>query len=294
MLKTWLFYCSYAVRFIIGRRQPPLVLGLIITDRCNLSCRHCRLASRTGQDMPAGTILEMLRMYHRRGYRDLYLEGGEPFLWRDPAYTLDEIIDEARKIGFFHVHLYTNGLFPLETHADAIWVSIDGLQRSYTAIRGPHFPRVVKHISEARHPRMIIIFTVNQINKSEIEEFLIWVRSSGFRVKGVMFYFHTPYYGIDDLFIDFEERKRIIATLIRCKRQGLPVFNSYAALGALKTGLWKRPISVSLVAGLEGEHVCCRNNEKVTCLHCGYSACAEIVEGQNLKPSALKVLLGFW
>jgi MoaA/NifB/PqqE/SkfB family radical SAM enzyme len=294
MLKAWLFYAGYAVTYLIGQKQAPLILGLIITDRCNLSCRHCRLGSRQGRDMPAAVILERLRHYHRLGYRDLYLEGGEPYLWRDPEYTLDEIIDEARRIGYFHVHLYTNGLFPLETRADALWVSVDGLEESHNAIRGPHFQRVIANLRNSSHDRIIIIYTVNRINEGEIEQFLSFVREAGLGVRGVMFYFHTPYYGVDELFIGPEERARVIERLLRCKKQGLPVINSVAALRALQSGRWKRPTAVSLVASLEGESVCCRNNDPFTCRHCGYSACAELVEGQRFKPSALRLLLRFW
>ena len=50
-----------------------------------------------------------------RGFRELYFSGGEPMLWRDGDHTLADAIAEAKRIGFFHVHVYTNGLLGLET-----------------------------------------------------------------------------------------------------------------------------------------------------------------------------------
>ena len=49
-----------------------------------------------------------------------------------------------------------------------------------------------------------------------------------------MFYFHTPYYGIDELFLSAEERAPVIERLRGCIRAGLPVLNSHAGLRALE------------------------------------------------------------
>ena len=45
----------------------------------------------------------------RRGCRELYLSGGEPMLWRDGSRIEEDIVVEARRLGYFHVHVYTNG-----------------------------------------------------------------------------------------------------------------------------------------------------------------------------------------
>ncbi len=55
-----------------------------------------------------------------------------------------------------------------------------------------------------------------------------------------MFYFHTPYYGYDELFLDAEERAPVIDRLLACSRAGLPVLNSRAGLLALRSGRWTR------------------------------------------------------
>jgi len=35
-LLAWLFYAQYAVSFLVARREPSLILGLIITDHIRL------------------------------------------------------------------------------------------------------------------------------------------------------------------------------------------------------------------------------------------------------------------
>jgi len=115
-------------------------------------------------------------------------------------------------------------------------------------------------------------------------------------VIGVMFYFHTPYYGRDDLFLDAEERAPAIDELITCIREGLPVLNSRSALRALRSGAWPRPLRLALVADVDGEWVCCRASGAPgdVCADCGYAACTELVMAQRLRPSAVLAMLRYW
>ena len=107
-----------------------------------------------------------------------------------------------------------------------------------------------------------------------------------FPIIGVMFYFHTPYYGIDELFLTAEERVPIIDRLLDYKREGMPIINSRAGLLALKSGNWPRRLPVTRVADIDSEHVCCRATDDI-CADCGYAACTEITEFRQLRLSAI-------
>ena len=64
-----------------------------------------------------------------RGFRELYFSGGDPMLWRDGDYTLADAIAEAKRIGYFHVHIYTNGLLGIEpqrTSSGSAWMDCPG------------------------------------------------------------------------------------------------------------------------------------------------------------------------
>jgi hypothetical protein len=108
-----------------------------------------------------------------------------------------------------------------------------------------------------------------------------------------MFYFHTPYYGRDELFLTVGERAPIIDRLAECMRRGLPVLNSKAGLQALKSGEWPRRTPAARVADVDGESVCCRAPDEA-CADCGYAACTEIVEFQRLRPSAVVAMARYW
>jgi len=283
-------YIWFGFRFIVLRQEVPFVLGFIPTNKCNLKCKSCRVANTGIPDMTMDEVRIKLADFHRRGFRELYIEGGEPFMWRDGDYRLNDIVFEAQRIGYFHTHIYTNGMFPLTGDADLYWVSVDGMRQGFADNRGDHFDRVIEHIKAAGHLNIVIIFTVNSFNRDQIRTFLEFVRQE-LDIVGVIFYFHTPYYGIDELFIDAPERGGIIDDLIRYRKEGLPVFNSVAALKALKSGKWKRPNNTWVIADASREYVCCRAPSELACTHCGYSACTEITAAQNLSPGALFNLL---
>jgi MoaA/NifB/PqqE/SkfB family radical SAM enzyme len=287
------FYVPFAWRFVILQRPAPLIYGIALTDRCNLACRGCHVSNTGRRDMTWDEVVGAMRDAWSRGFRDLYFSGGEPMMWRDSQRTLPDAIAEARRIGFFHVHVYTNGLLGLEPSADLVWVSMDGLPGVFEQRRGDHFRQVEQAVRTGSPPKVAVIYVVDRNTAGGVEPFLLWVRDTKLPVLGVMFYFHTPYYGRDELFLDARERAPVIDRLLGGLRNGLPIMNSRAGLTALRSGDWPRRFPVSAVVDVDGESVCCRAADDV-CEDCGYAACTELTEFQRLRPSAVLGMLRYW
>lgn len=286
-------YFKLAYDFLLLKKDRPYILGLVITDLCNLNCKHCRVANIYKRHMPYSEIEKHLRTYYSRGTRFLYLEGGEPYLWRDNQYCLEDIIQLAKRIGYLRIHIYTNGTSPLTAHPDFTWVSMDGLAETYRAIRGIPIDRVLNHIHKADHQRLAIIYTVNTINSGEIRKFLNFIQFELPKLK-VMFFFHTPYYGVDSLLLSDREREEAIKTIIGCKKEGLPVLNSKAGLQAIASGLYNRPMRISWVVDQTGEYPCCRTyGHPEVCQNCGYSSGVEITLLRSLRPSVVKEMISW-
>ena len=165
------------VRPEIPRRPPrspketPLIRGLVLTNRCNLHCRHCNVATRGPKDLDFAEVTAAVDAFYREGGRCLYLEGGEPFLWHDGPRRLDDIVDYAHGLGYLTVVVYTNGTLPLRTSADTVFVSVDGLRATHDALRGTSFDRIMRNIQESAHPSLFINYTINSRNKDEIRAF---------------------------------------------------------------------------------------------------------------------------
>ena len=283
--KLW-FYTHFTWNYVVLRRPEPLLCGIALTGRCNLACQGCRVSNNGLPDLTWKQLIHTMQKVWQRGFRELYFTGGEPMLWRDGAHTLEHAVLAAKQIGFFHVHIYTNGTRGLDTSADMLWVSMDGLPGTYDLRRGDHFTAVEQAVRESRHPKIAIVYVIDQNTAAGIEPFLEWVQETRLPVVGVMFYFHTPYYGRDELFLSSAERSPIIDRLVDCIRAGLPVINSRAALRALKSNQWPRRLKSVLIIDSQGEYVCCRAADDV-CADCGYAACTELTQVQRLRPSAI-------
>jgi len=288
-----LFYSMYTWRFIVLRQVRPLIYGIALTDRCNLACCGCRVSNTGRPDMTWDQVVVAMRNAWNRGFRELYFSGGEPMIWRDHSHTLEDAISEAKRIGFFHVHVYTNGTLGLDTSADLVWVSMDGLPGIFEKRRGDYFHQVEHAVRHEKHPKVAIIYVIDSNSIEGIEPFLSWVQATNFPVIGVMFYFHTPYYGRDKLFLTARERAPIIDRLFNYIRSGYPILNSIAGLRALKTGDWPRRFPIASVLDVEGESICCRASDEV-CIDCGYSACTELTELQRMRLSTVIQMLRYW
>lgn len=271
---TYLFSYYIKSRFLNIKR--PLLAGLKITHLCNLKCRPCPFWKKEKLSLSFLQAKNSLKALYDFGVRLLIIEGGEPFLWKDNGYDIRDVVNEAKKL-FFSVGITTNGTFPLQADADIIWVSIDGLRKTHDSLRGKSFDRIITNIKESTHPKIYAHITVNSVNQEEIAGM---VRFLSPKVEGLTFQFHYPYSGgKDGLMLDTEERKVILDELIKLKKDGFPIANSYACLRALKDNKWRcRPWMIASVEpdGKLTQGCYLEGRAAVSCKKCGFSAHTEI------------------
>jgi MoaA/NifB/PqqE/SkfB family radical SAM enzyme len=285
-IRSWLYGLKYVVDYQLLGKSRPLIRGLVLTNRCNLRCRHCRLVSRGPKDLSFAETIAAVDSFYQEGGRCLYLQGGEPCVWHDGPYCLEDVVDYARGLGYLTVVIYTNGTFPLDTSADTVFVSVDGLRKVHDALRGKSFDRVMDNIRASTHPSLYINYTINNCNKDEIRDFCEFVDSVR-NIQGVFFYFHTPYYGNDDLYIDPDERRRILLRLLDYRRR-YRILNSRAGLESALRNNWKRPLKICSVYEEGAVYECCRySGDPGLCEDCGYLSYAEIDQTLKMKPSAI-------
>ena len=292
-MKPIIYGIKYIIDHQIFNKKTPLICGLVVTNRCNLRCRHCRVVNRKSDDLSFEEISTVINSFYQQGGRSLYLEGGEPFIWRDGQYTLEDIVDLSYRIGFFTTIIYTNGTFPLQTSADTVFISIDGLEKTHDFLRGETFNKIMKNIYESNHPSLYINYTINNYNKDEISEFCQYIDGVK-KIQGIFFYFHTPYYGYDDLYIKPGERNEILFKLLSYKKK-YKILNLRAGLKSAIRNDWKRPLDICRVYEKGKVYQCCRfAGDPELCENCGYLSYAEINQTLKLKPSAILNALKYY
>ena len=235
-LPLWFF----KARFLGIKR--PLQTVLFVSDMCNLSCKHCTVYRTANPNIKTyNQIKEELEYSYRLGSRFVDFEGGEPTLWRDEYKDLNSLIRLSKEIGFYSATITTNAFLPFAgSEADSIWVSLDGLGQYHDDIRGNGvFDRVVKNIEEARHPRISVNMVINSRNYFSVEETIEFAKNNP-NIQAVSLNFHNPYAGTEDLFLDWETRRKVIDLIIKMKKDGYPIMNSVSGLKLMKHNNFKK------------------------------------------------------
>jgi MoaA/NifB/PqqE/SkfB family radical SAM enzyme len=292
-MKPFLYGIRYIVNRRIFRQDTPLICGLVLHNKCNLHCRHCQVNSRDTDAMSFEEATRVIDAFHKEGGRTLYLEGGEPFLWKDNGHGLEDIVSHSHEKGYHTVVIYTNGTFLLETLADMVFISVDGLREKNDFLRGRSFEKIIRNIRASGHSSLYINYTINNYNKGDIQEFCRYFDGIP-QVRGVFFYFHTPYYGYDELYIGTEERNKIIRELLTYTGR-YKILNSRAGLRSALKNNWDRPLDICRVYEAGKIYKCCRYNEDPElCRQCGYLSYAEIHQTLRLRPSAIRNALKYF
>lgn len=271
-------------------RRKPLQSVIFISDRCNLSCRHCNIYNHKNPvNKTYEQIGEELRYCYSLGSRFVDFEGGEPFLWSDRGLDVNDLCDLAHKIGFFSCTVTTNAQKDFSgSRADSIWVSLDGIGEYHDKIRGEGaFERLEKNVAACGHPAVSANMAINSINADDVEEVIRYVRDSPY-FKQVSLNFHTPFPGTESLFVDMERRNEIIDKIIAYKKKGYPIMNSVSGLKRMRTLKFKKACWMSNFIYTDGTRMAeCAGSSVGICDKCGFCMAGEERAVLNLCPDTL-------
>lgn len=275
-LSSFFHFASFGIKTILFRKQEPILGTVIVTDKCNLHCKHCSVNNITAILYPYQQILGEMRQLYGIGVRILFFCGGETFLWRDGDYTLRDLVIEAKRMGFLIVNVVTNGTYPLDLpEADLILLSLDGDREHHNAIRGDTYDAIFQNIRNATADNICFYMAINQINKDSVRDVCLAARDTS-HVKAVSFNFHTPYPDTKELALSKEEKAQCCRTIAQMMEEGAPVFNLKSAFPYLIDNSFPTPCHQCVVME-NGELSTCGRCIHVPglCQQCGYFFVAE-------------------
>lgn len=280
------YFLKHNIRARVLNQRSPLLASFKITYRCTLRCRSCPFWKMDPISISYERAISVIDELYRQGVRMLVFEGGEPLLWRDGNYHLKHLVKYAQQ-KFFRVGITTNGTLPIDSEADVVWVSIDGLKSAHESNRGPCFDKIMDHLQASTHPNLLAHITISRLNFHEIPALVKFLAS---RVRGITIQFYYPFPNSDDLWLPTPRREQVLDQLIELKRQGYPLFDSIDTLNDLKRNTWR--CHDWLIANAEPDgtiNVGCylKNRAKILCTKCGFAAHTEIARAWDWSLGAI-------
>lgn len=275
-ISSFLRFATFGIKTIITRGKSPILGTIIVTDKCNLHCKHCSVNNLTAVVHPYEQIKgEMLELYNM-GVRILFFCGGETFLWRDGEKTLRDLVVEAKDMGFLIVNVVTNGTFPIDIpEADLVLLSLDGDREHHNIIRGDTYDTIMKNIENATADNICFYMAINQINKDYVRDVCITARDTK-NVRAVSFNFHTPYPDTRELALSREDKAECCRVIEKMMKEGAPIFNLKSAFPYLINNSFPTPCHQCVVMENGKLSICGRCIDVPgLCDECGYFFVAE-------------------
>ena len=273
---SFMRFAGFGIKTILFKKKDPILGTVIVTDKCNLHCKHCSVNNITAVIHPYTQIRNEMQILYDMGVRILFFCGGETFMWRDGDKTLRDLVIEAKKMGFLIVNVVTNGTWPIDLpEANLILLSLDGDKEHHNIIRGDTYDKIFENISKATANNICFYMAINQINKDCVEDVCLKARDTK-NVKAVSFNFHTPYPDTKELALPKEEKAKVCETIKKMKKQKAPIFNLISAFPYLINNTFPTPCHQCVVIE-NGKISTCGRCIDVPglCEKCGYFFVAE-------------------
>ena len=273
---SFLRFAAFGVKTILFRGKKPILGTVIITDKCNLKCKHCSVNNITAIMHPYEKVKGEMEQLYQMGVRILFFCGGETFLWRDGDKTLCDLVIEAKRMGFLIVNTVTNGTFPLDLpEADLILLSVDGNREKHNLIRGDTYDKIMENVKNATSDNICFYMAINQLNKETVRDVCIAARDTK-NVRAVSFNFHTPYPDTRELALTKEDKASCCEVIKQMMKEGVPVFNLKSAFPYLIENKFPTPCHQCVVIEDGKVSVCGRCIDVPgLCEECGYFFVAE-------------------
>ena len=273
---SFVHFAAFGVKTIIFRKKLPILGTVIITDRCNLHCKHCSVNNITAVIHPYAQIKSEMQKLYDMGVRILFFCGGETFMWHSEEKTLRDLVVEAKEMGFLIVNVVTNGTFPIDLpEADLILLSLDGDREKHNEIRGDTYDTIMENISRATADNICFYMAINKINKDKVKDVCLTAKNTK-NVRAVSFNFHTPYPDTKELALTKEEKAECCKVIGEMMKAGAPVFNLKSAFKYLINNSFPTPCHQCVVIENGKVSTCGRCIDVPgLCEKCGYFFVAE-------------------
>jgi len=239
LLPNYLFDIVKA-RFTKSPVLKPLIFSYYVTLRCNFHCSFCGFAQsrETSEELSTEKAVELLRII-KKSSPCIYFTGGEPLLRSD----IVELLRISKQLGFNSVSLNTNlslmhkrmeGLRYIDNLVVSLNQMDDGRIASTKGVSVKMVQQVKENLATCMKLRKVENFslTINcVVTGTSIEDtFEVMAYCFQNNISFAVVPAELEYGYLDRELVDSPGYRDLITSIINCKKDGLPVFNSYSYL----------------------------------------------------------------
>ncbi len=176
-------------------KYSPILAQMVITRRCNLSCRYCSEYDVTSEPIPTEVLMQRLIRLRELGTVGIGFTGGEPTLHPD----LHRLVRMCRELGFVRTGMISNGFLLSPELIDQL--NDAGLQHIQISVDGMVANATTQKVLDNLKPRLILLkerarfgVTINTVigacPPQEVSDVVQWVRAVGFRPRIIFVHDH--------------------------------------------------------------------------------------------------------
>ncbi len=191
--------CPWACGLCNFHKSHTVLANIFVTNRCDLRCWYC-FANAGAQgyvyEPDFETIVKMLKVLRENKpvpTPAVQFTGGEPLLRDDML----DIVREAKKLGFPHIQLNTNGLrFAREPElavqfreagVNVVYLSFDGVTEKTNPKNHKYIPAILDALRDAEMPVVLVPTVIKGVNDHEIGAIIDFAIKNIDIVRGVNF-----------------------------------------------------------------------------------------------------------
>ena len=218
------------LQYYLFNKRTPLSVILAVISKCNFHCKYCRVVKPKKSDMSTEQILSLLDQMADAGTQRISFTGGEPLLRDD----MGKIVNYAKKKGLY-VTLSSNGSFLPEKmddvkNVDALILTLDGSSAHDKYRKKGSYNQLINAIKLVK-ANNINVWTTTVLNNhsiNDIDEILRFAKELDIKTYFAPLMQIPKLTGvIDELFPTIEKQKESINKIIKRKKEGYPILNSY-------------------------------------------------------------------
>lgn len=158
--------------------KSPLFVSIDLTNKCNLSCIHCRNDKNSNLEIKYDKLTKIFEELEKLEVFHLSLAGGEPFLYSN----INLLLNKISKLKIPKITIITNGtlitkkqLINLDRKKIRFVVSLDGPEKIHEFIRGRKlYSQIIKNIKLLVSEKFYVSlnFTIMKYNYKYFDEII--------------------------------------------------------------------------------------------------------------------------